>query len=128
MLTDFSQYPQWNPYLIRVDGKFLPGETVAYTLVDGNFEQPLKGTARIEVIEAYEQFYWVGKLLMPGIFDTRHVFQLVPQGDGSTQLLHFEEFRGLLAVLLPDREKRATHTRHAFDSMNQALQLRLAGQ
>jgi hypothetical protein len=34
VLTDFASYPDWNPYLRRVDGKLAPGKTVSYTLID----------------------------------------------------------------------------------------------
>jgi len=126
VLTDFSRYPQWNPYLVRVEGTLAPGEVISFTLVDGNFSAPFDGTARMAEVLETEQFFWIGKAFIQGIYDTRHVFTLQPQEDGSTLLLHFEEFRGLLPALLPAREQRNTHTRKAFESMNLALQQRLA--
>jgi hypothetical protein len=126
VLTDFSRYPQWNPYLQRVEGTLAPGELISFTLVDGNFSAPFDGTAQMAWVSEPEQFFWIGKAFIQGIYDTRHVFTLQPQEDGSTVLLHFEEFRGLLPALLPGREQRNTHTRRAFESMNRALQQRLA--
>lgn len=128
VLSDFSSYPQWNPYLTRVEGELVPGARVSFTLIDGNFSAPFDGAARMARVAANEQFYWVGKAGIQGIFDTRHVFILQPRENGNTVLLHFEEFRGLLAALLPGREQRMAHTRRAFEAMNRALQQRLAGE
>ncbi len=126
VLTDFSSYPQWNPYLLRVEGTLAAGKDISFTLVDGNFSAPFDGTARMARVSEPEEFFWIGKAFIQGIYDTRHVFTLQPQKDGSTLLLHFEEFRGLLPALLPGRDERNTHTRKAFESMNLALQQRLA--
>lgn len=126
VLTDFAKYPQWNPYLTRVEGLLEPGETISFTLVDGNFDKPIDLTARLVGVRAPEEIYWEGTLGIRGLHDTRHVFRLTPLGNGYTQLVHFEEFRGLLALLLPKREERMAHTKRAFESMNTALQTRLA--
>ena len=128
VLTDFSSYPEWNPYLLKVNGTLAPGETVTFTLVDGNFSAPMDLTARVAHVQPNEQFYWVGTLGLQGLHDTRHVFELQALPDGITQLLHFEEFRGLLPWLLPKREERIALTRKAFESMNKALQERLGQQ
>mgnify|MGYP002628262088 CR=1 FL=1 len=125
VLTDFSKYPEWNPYLLKINGKLAPGETVTFTLVDGNFSAPLDLTARVAQVQPNEEFYWVGRLGLPGIHDTRHVFRLQALPDGKTQLFHFEEFRGLLPWLLPKRGERTALTRKSFESMNKALQQRL---
>jgi hypothetical protein len=84
--------------------------------------------AQVVKVSENEQFYWIGKAGIQGIFDTRHVFMLQAQEDGSTLLLHFEEFRGLLAALLPGEEERSAHTLRAFQKMNLALQQRLASE
>ncbi len=126
VLTDFSKYPQWNPYLTRVEGQLEPGETISFTLVDANFAEPLDITARVTGVTPNEELYWIGAAIMRGVYDTRHVFQLEAQADGTTLLRHFEEFRGLLPALLPERELRTAHTLEAFTIMNNALQQRLA--
>jgi len=126
VLTEFDQYPDWNPYLLRVDGKLAPGEAVSFTLVDGNFSEPLDLGAEVAEVRPNEIFYWIGTLGIRGLHDTRHVFELRALPDGNTQLLHYEEFRGLLAWLLPKREERMALTHTAFETMNNALQQRLA--
>jgi hypothetical protein len=125
VLTDFARYPDWNPYLPRVEAKFSAGESVSFTLVDENFPEPLDLTAQLGEIVANRSFYWTGRLGIQGLFDTRHVFELYPRDDGNTDLYHYEEFRGLIPALLPQRERRAEYTRAAFERMNMALYKRL---
>ena len=125
VLTDFARYPDWNPYLPRVEAKFVSGESVSFTLVDENFPEPLELTAQLGQISANSDFYWTGRLGIQGLFDTRHVFELYPRDDGNTDLYHYEEFRGIIPALLPRREKRAEYTRAAFERMNMALYQRL---
>ena len=127
ILTDFARYPDWNPYLPRVEGKLAVGELVSFTLVDENFPEPFDLTARLGEVSANRRFYWTGRLGVQGLFDTRHVFELSPRNDGNTDLHHYEEFRGLIPALLPQREKRSGYTRAAFESMNMALYQRLKG-
>ena len=126
VLTDFARYPEWNPYATRVEGEFRAGEKLSFTIVDGNFEAPLDLESTLETIVPNEHFNWVGTLLMRGVHDTRHGFRLRDEGDGTTHLLHYEEFRGFLARILPDRAVRVGKTRESFDRMNEALRRRLS--
>jgi hypothetical protein len=126
VLTDFSKYPQWNPYLTKVEGILEPGEKISFTLVDANFAKPMDLSARVAGVTPNAELYWIGTAIIRGVYDTRHVFQLEGQADGTTLLRHFEEFRGLLPALLPERELRTAHTLEAFTIMNNALQQRLA--
>lgn len=126
VLTDLSQYPAWNPYLIRTEGKLEAGQSLSITLVDANFKEPLTVKPRVRAVEPHRQFYWTGSLGISGIADTRHYFVLHPTERGTTRFEQFEEFRGLVSWLLPKREERIAKTRAAFELMNKALQQRLA--
>jgi hypothetical protein len=121
VLTDFSKYPEWNPYVPRIEGQFAEGEKLSFTVVDANFEAPLDLQAELGEIVLNEHFHWSGMLLMPGLHDTLHGFILLDRGDGTTQLRHYEEFRGILPRVLPDRERRIAKTKASFQKMNEAL-------
>ena len=125
VLTDFARYPEWNPYLHTVEGRFSTGESLSFTLVDENFPEPLELTAQLGPVLVNRRFYWTGHVGVQGLFDTRHVFELHPRDDGNTDLYHYEEFRGLIPALLPQRDKRTAYTRAAFERMNMALYQRL---
>jgi len=125
VLTDFPSYTQWNPYLTSVRGVLAEGETVSVTLVDDNFAESLVVSATLGAITENTQLYWQGRVGIQGVFDTRHVFELRALDTNRTELLHYEEFRGVLAWLLPRRAERTHNTRRAFEKMNVALQQHL---
>lgn len=126
VLTDFARYPEWNPYAPRIEGSFVEGETLSFTIIDDNFSAPLDLEAVLGKIIPNERFHWVGTLLMRGIHDTKHGFHLSALDDGTTRLRHYEEFRGLLPILLPDRAERIARTEASFRRMNEALAQRLS--
>jgi hypothetical protein len=79
------------------------------------------------VLEAAQgrQLRWLGRLLVPGLFDGEHRFTIRPLGDGQVRLVQQEDFRGLLVPLLAGSLDRRTLP--AFEQMNQALKRRAEG-
>jgi hypothetical protein len=67
-----------------------------------------------------ELLRWIGRLIMPGIFDGTHQFALDDIG-GHTRLTQSETFRG---VLVPFTGKIITQTEADFRALNQALKQR----
>jgi hypothetical protein len=63
---------------------------------------------------------WIGRLIMPGIFDGTHQFALENLG-GRTRLTQSETFRGLL---VPFTGKTLTRTEAGFRALNRALKER----
>lgn len=120
VLTNFAAYPQWNPFIRRLEGE--QGEGVEWTVV----VQPPGGremTFRPRVIAFSEnrEIRWKGKLFIPGLFDGEHYFVLQELGRNRTRFIHGEEFSGLLTPLLG---KMLDRTRDGFNQMNEALQRR----
>ena len=79
VLTDFAAYPEWNPFIVRAEGR--PEEGVRLTVR----MQPVGARAVTlvpTVLEAVEarRLRWSGSLWIPGIFDAEHVFSLDPPG------------------------------------------------
>ena len=82
-------------------------------------------TLRPEVLEAdpARRLRWLGRLLLPGLFDGEHTFTIQPAGPGRSRLTQHEVFRGLLAPLV--LKMIAKPTRASFHQMNQALKTRV---
>jgi hypothetical protein len=121
VLTDFAAYPQWNPFITRADGEARRGRRLTLRM------QPAGGRAmtfRPTVLEAAQEreLRWLGRLLVPGLFDGEHRFTIRPLGDGQVRLVQQEDFRGLLVPLLAGSLDRRTLP--AFEQMNQALKRR----
>ena len=121
VLTDFAAYPQWNPFIVRAEGDARRGGRLTLRM------QPAGGRAttfRPTVLEAAQgrELRWLGRLLVPGLFDGEHRFTIRPLGDGQVRLVQQEDFRGLLVPLLAGSLDRRTLP--AFEQMNQALKRR----
>lgn len=126
VLTDFPKYPEWNPFVRSIDGPQVPGARLRVTI------QPEGGRAmsfspRLLVFEARRELRWKGSLLVPGIFDGEHYFQLNEPFPGEVRFIHGELFSGLLVPLVL-RGAMRTGTRRGFAAMNEALKTRAEAQ
>ena len=120
ILTDFSSFPEWNP-LMRVDG--IPREGSGLRLRIGPpGKKPMEFKPMVTRVVQDQELRWLGRLVLPGIFDGEHIFQIESGGDGKVQLIHQENFTGLL---IPFFWKRLdSDIRRGFEDMNQALKTR----
>jgi hypothetical protein len=122
VLTDFAAYHEWNPFIVQAAGQAVPGSRL-------ELHMRLSGrrttTIRPEVLEADpgRRLRWLGRVLVPGLFDGEHRFTIEPAGPGRARLTQQEEFRGLLAPLVLAAIAKATLA--SFHEMNQALKARV---
>lgn len=120
VLTDFAGYSDWNPFVVNVAGVPEQGETLRVTLA-------APGGGRITIkpdvtqVATGKVLEWWGHLIVRGIFDGRHRFELHPAGDG-TRLVQSETFTGVLVPLLARSLDRSTAA--GFGLMNSALKAR----
>jgi hypothetical protein len=123
VLTDFAAYHEWNPFIFRAAGRPVPGSRLELRMgLPGR--RPM--TFRPEVLEAEpgRRLRWLGRVLVPGLFDGEHGFTIQPAGPGRSHLRQEERFRGLLAPLV--LALIAKPTLEGFQQMNQALATRAA--
>ena len=119
VLADLDSYPQWNPFIRSASGQLAEGATLTLRLA------PEQGRAmtfrpRVLAVRPGELLRWIGRLIMPGIFDGTHQFVLEDMG-GHTRLTQSETFRG---VLVPFTGKIISQTEADFRALNQALKQR----
>ena len=117
VLTDLEHYADWNPFIVSVEGRAVVGERLT------NRMQPPGGKAvtfkpTVTVVEDESVFEWLGRLLIPGVFDGRHRFELHPTSNG-TRVVHGENFSGILVRVL--RKSLDTKTVQGFALMDAAL-------
>lgn len=61
----------------------------------------------------------MGHLIIPGLFDGEHIFELIDNGDGTTTFVQRELFGG---ILIPFFKKMLdVNTKQGFELMNKAL-------
>ena len=122
VLIDFPAHPQWNPFVRSIEGSPREGETLKV------FIQPVGGkgmTFHPRVLRAVpvQELRWLGRVVLPGIFDGEHFFKLEPLDEGRrTSFIQGERFTGLLVPLL--RKSLDRGTREGFEAMNRALKAR----
>lgn len=120
ILADFSAYPEWNPFITSLSGPLAVGETLTARI------QPPGGRAmefkpRVLVADPSRQLRWKGKLILPGLFDGEHFFELEPMA-GGTRFHHGEKFSGVLTAMMGKSSFAAI--REGFEAMNGALKAR----
>lgn len=121
VLTDFAAYPQWNPFIRSISGVPQPGAKLeVHIQPSGGKGMTFRPT--VKVAEAGRELRWLGRLLLPGLFDGEHRFVISPLGAGRVHFEHGERFDGLLVPLL--RRSLDRDTKRGFAEMNQALKVR----
>jgi hypothetical protein len=68
--------------------------------------------------EPNRELRWLGRLLVPGLFDGKHIFIIEPLGAERVCFIQREIFTGMLVPLLSGTLDRG------FEEMNQALKNR----
>jgi hypothetical protein len=117
-LTDFSHYSEWNPFIRSIHGQAKQGEQLEI-LIHPPGSSGMKFRPIILVLQPEHELRWLGRLLLPGIFDGEHQFIIQPIGESRTRLIHREVFSGILVPLL--WRNLDTQTRQGFEEMNLAL-------
>lgn len=122
-LTDLNAFSEWNPFMVHGAGEVSTGSELTVRM------QPPGGRATTfnPVVTSAEPpflFEWLGSLMIPGLFDGSHRFEIEPTAAGVT-LTHSESFSGLLVPLL--WSSLQSNTRAGFEEMNRALKDRAEG-
>ena len=117
-LTDFNNYPNWNPFIKSIKGPVLVGNKIVVRL------EPPGATGmtfipKVLAFEPYKEFRWIGHLVFPGLFDGEHKFELIDNANGTTTLIQSEKFSGILVPLL--KKQLDDNTKRGFEAMNEKL-------
>jgi hypothetical protein len=121
-LTDFARFPEWNPFVLAVEGEPEKGVRLQVTLrTSAGGEMTFRPV--VLAAERERELRWRGRLLLPGLFDGERYFQLSDGSPGLTRLVHGERFSGLLVPWV--RVSLERDTRQRFVAMNRAVKRRL---
>src|SRR6266567_5763467 len=96
VLANLDAYQDWNPFIRSASGQLTVGSTLTLRMV------PAHGRAftmhpRLLAVQPGALLRWIGRLMVPGIFDGTHQFSLEDLG-GHTRLTQSETFRGVLTL------------------------------
>ncbi len=118
LLTDFANFPQWNPFMRRASGEIKVGARLeVYIQPSGTRGMTFKPT--VLKAEPGRELRWLGRLLMPGLFDGEHILTIEPLEANRVRFVQREIFTGVLVPFFA--HGLDTDTRRGFEEMNRAL-------
>ena len=115
ILTSFDDYPNWNPFIKTLNGEMIVGNKISVT-IEPPQQNAMTFKPKVISYDANKEFIWIGHLIIPGLFDGEHHFELIDNGDGTTIFRQSEKFRGILVWLL-----NLGNTEKGFVLMNEKL-------
>ena len=121
ILTDFSAYPAWNPFILKIEGRPETG-TRLKALIRPEGATGMTFTPLVLEATPEREFRWRGQLGIPGLMDGEHRFHIEPRPEGGVRFLHEENFTGILVPLFMGMMK--TGSLAGFNAMNRAIKER----
>jgi hypothetical protein len=122
VLTDFSHYGDWNPFIRDITGSLTEGSKLDIQISTSN-----KKTRRyrpiLTKIEPNRELRWLGKGFLPGLMDGERIITLDRLENNRVRLIHREIFRGIGVFLAGGRLDHEIRGR--FEEMNSALKKKL---
>jgi hypothetical protein len=117
VLFNFSDYPNWNPFIVSVDGPVAQGSTVRVAVKPVG-KDALSGDT---VVTSFTntRLAWTGSLAVPGLFRGNHEFIIEEQGPSKTVFYQNEKMSGIIIPFFNFKPEAA-----GFVLMNEALKKR----
>ena len=117
VLTNFSAYPDWNPFIRSLEGKAIKDTRLVATLHLKD-RKPMVFKPVVTVSDDKKKFEWLGTTPL-NVVNGRHYFILEEISEKQVKFVHGEQFTGILAR--PFHKKLAEPTEKGFVEMNKAL-------
>ena len=118
ILTDFGNYHNWNPFIRQAKGKAIVGQRLENRPKVSEGKGVVFRPVVTRVVPGRE-LRWHGHLLVPGLSDGEHIFEIEPSSRSGVRLIHRQVFKGLLVPIL--WPLMGGKTRSGFVRMNEAL-------
>jgi len=117
VLTDFNNFPQWNPFIRQINGDPKVGTKLKIHL------QTSSGKSRtyrptVTKVEPNRELRWSGKSFIPGMFNGERIFSIELKTN-HVRFVHREIFTGLGVALAGDRLDKDMY--QSFEKMNDAF-------
>jgi hypothetical protein len=117
-LSDLERYPRWNPFVRKAEGELREGSRLK-VLADAPGLPNIRIKTTITRVIPGQEFRWIAHLIIPGLLDGEHIFEIESLGENVVRFIQREQLRGLfLPILWPILN---VSTRKGFEAMNRAL-------
>jgi len=99
VIADTSRYPEWNPFIQKVEGDLREGGRVAVT-IKAPGRKPVTFKALVHRLDPGRELRWRGRWFVPGVFDGEHALTVEPLPDGRARFRSHEAVTGVLVPVL----------------------------
>jgi hypothetical protein len=98
VLTDFSSYPIWNPFIYPLKGELRSGSQLEVTIHPAG-TQTITYQATVIAVNRARELTWSGQIFSGGVFETTYSFTIEPLESGRARLVSHESHKGFAVVL-----------------------------
>jgi hypothetical protein len=116
VLTDFEKYPEWHPYISKIEGNLKKKSKIKVTYKKNNHEEGVFSAYIVEN-EANKNLSWGGSLGF--IFRAKHYYMIEPVGNDSIRFTQGEYWKGIFGGMYG--KKIYKDTTRKFELMNRKL-------
>jgi hypothetical protein len=120
-LADTGAYAAWNPFIRSLEGELEEGTRLRVEITPPG-GRPMTFRPTVRAARPGRELRWLGHLLVAGLFDGEHSFQIEPLGAGRSRFTQAERFSGLLVRPFGGGLAK---TERGFEAMNRALKARV---
>ena len=118
ILTDFKNFPKWNPFIPKISGQ-LKKDVRLKVRIQPPGDKGMTFRPLIVDVNPKRELRWIGRFVVPGLLSGEHIFMIQPLEGNNVRFVHREIFTGLFVLL--DAGNFETNIRLGFEKMNQAL-------
>jgi len=105
VLIDFPSYARWNSFLRQASGEVRVGKKLTITLYSSSGIK-MTFNPKLVVVDKDRELRWMGHLIVNGLFDGEHYWALSRNANCGTDIVHGENFNGLLVgIFKPEKLK-----------------------
>jgi hypothetical protein len=120
VLTDFASFPQWNPFLVKMEGELRVGSRLTLTIKAPEM-RPVTFHPRVLTVSPGREIRWRGVTGVRGLFDGVHSLTVEPLSDGRSRFRTHEDVSGML---LPFLGKVMSRSQQGFEQLARAVKER----
>ena len=120
IMTDFENFPSWNPFVIRAEGELKEGKKIKIDVQIPDAKMQ-KFKPVILKAEPNKELRWAGTV-PPNLFRGEHFYILEKLDENKTRFIHGEHFSGLLVRMIWAIQGKKIEK--GYKLMNEALKKR----
>jgi hypothetical protein len=121
VLTDFSSYEEWNPFIMTITGELKVGARFFIKIhFPGGREKRFRPV--VLAVVPKKKLYWRGRLLFSKLFTGEHCFEIEELEPNLVRFIQYERHHSPLLPLVSRRIE--FDAKRGFKEMNRALKIR----